>query len=152
MILTAHLLTGAAIASKISNPALAFPLAFLSHYLLDLPPQTEYEVENIKKARWHKASSDFLKVFLDIFFGMLLIILFSDGSPIIFAAAFLAIVPDGLHLLNLIFPRSKPLAWHQRLHSAINLICNSKIQKRATWEGIIIQVIIILTAIFLLRG
>ena len=150
MVLTTHLLVGAAIASKVFNPALALPLAFLSHYPLDLAPHTEYEIKNIQKARWHRSFFDFLKVFLDIFFGILLISLFSNGNPIIFAAALLAIVPDGLELLNIIFPNYKPLTLHQKFHTAIHRVCNPEVKKISPLWGIIIQIVVIVIAIFLL--
>ena len=103
MILTCHLLAGAAIASKISNPIWALLLAFLSHYFLDVIPHWQYSIENIRGKQWEKSLFDFLKVFLDILAGILLIFIFSKNQPIIYAGAFLAISPDGLTLLGLIF-------------------------------------------------
>ena len=115
MILTAHLLTGAAIASKVSNPAGAIILAFLSHYFLDLLPQIEYSVKSIRERRWQKSFQDFFKVALDFFSGILLILLFSNNQPIIFVAALVAIVPDGLHFLNIVFYKNRLLKKHQDL-------------------------------------
>ena len=149
MILTCHLLAAAAVASKISNPFLAVPLAFLSHYFLDFPPQQEYDISNIKERRWQKSFFDFFKVFLDISIGMLLIFFFSKNTPLIFAAAFLAIVPDFLTLLALIFPKNKLLVKHHIFHRAINNISENK--KIPLFWGIFSQAIVIFIAIFLLQ-
>jgi len=51
MILTTHMLAGAAAASKISNPFLALPLALLSHYLCDFLPHNDYSIINIVERR-----------------------------------------------------------------------------------------------------
>ena len=76
MILLAHLIFGAAIASKIHNPFLAVVLAFLSHYFLDFMPHTEYDIKNIhliKGKQWRKIYPEILKVLLDFLSGILLI-------------------------------------------------------------------------------
>lgn len=151
MILTAHLLAGAVVASKISNPLLALPLALLSHYCLDSLPQEEYEIENIKQRRWNKSFFDFIRVFLDISSGILLIGLFSGKSPLIFAAAFLTLVPDGITLLSKIFPKNRLFIQHQKPHKALNDIFDSKNKKISKLWGIFSQIAVILTAILLLR-
>ena len=126
MILTAHLLAGAAIASKIQPAPLALFLAFLSHYFLDLIPHWEYSIDNIKGKRWGKSLFDFLKVGLDILAGVLLIFLFSENQPIIYAGAFLAIFPDGLTLFGLIFS-NKLLEHNDDFHNKIHFLKDIKI-------------------------
>jgi len=127
MILTCHLLIGAAIASKIQPAPLALGLAFLSHYFLDFIPHQEYSLKNIFEKRWRKSKLDFLKIFLDFSFGILLILLFSKNpcpkpdlflgfEPIIYAGAFFAVLPDGFTFLALIFEKSKILGKHHRFH------------------------------------
>lgn len=148
MILTAHLLTGAAIASKISNPLLVLPLALLSHYFLDFLPQYEYSIKNIKERHWGKSLFDFSKVFLDITFALLLIRLFSESTPLIFAAAFLAILPDGFHLLTIIFYKNKLLNVHWGLHNKINTFSENK--KIPIIGKIFSQILIVIMAIYFL--
>ncbi|MBI2626004.1 MAG: hypothetical protein HYW69_00210 [Candidatus Nealsonbacteria bacterium] len=150
MILTAHIITGAAVAAKISNPILAIPLALLSHYFLDSLPQTEYTIENIKKGRWNKSFFDFLKVFLDIFFGILIVTLFSSNNPAIFIAAFSAMIPDGITLLSILFPQNKSIMQHQKLHKAVNDIYDSETKRKPPILGILVQIIVVLAAISLL--
>lgn len=151
MILTSHLIVGAAIGSKISNPLLALLLALFSHYFLDSLPHKDYLIPNIQQKQWNKSFFDFFKIFLDVFLGILLISLFSDNNPIIWAAAFLAIIPDGITLLGRILPRNKLIIQHQKVHVAANMIGDSQINKKipAFW-GVISQIAVIVVAIFLL--
>lgn len=128
MILTAHLLTGAAIATKIQIAPLAFVLAFFSHYLLDFLPHREYSIDNILEKRWRKSFPDFLKVTLDICFGILLVLIFSKNSPLIFIAAFSAILTDGFTLLWLIFP-NKLLQIHENFHQKVHFFKEVKLSE-----------------------
>ncbi|MBI2450187.1 MAG: hypothetical protein HYV47_01470 [Candidatus Nealsonbacteria bacterium] len=150
MILSAHLLAGAVIASKISNPILALPLALLSHYFLDLLPQTEYSISNIKAKRWSKSLLDWSKVFLDISFGILLIYLFSDKSPLIFIGAIPAIIPDGMTLVYILFPGKKLIKLHHKFHQTVNNVYDTETKRKPALWGIFMQIIIALIAIFLL--
>ena len=148
MILICHLLVGAAIATNISLAPLALFLAFLSHYFLDVLPQHEYSIRNIKEGRWNKSFPEFVKVFLDISSGIFLILLFSENTLLIFAAAFLAIIPDGFTLLSVIFNKNKLLSKHQQFHSKINDI-PANIKFPVFWK-IFAQVSVCLIAIFFL--
>ncbi len=154
MILLVHLLFGAAVASKIQNPVFAIVLAFLSHYLLDLIPHTEYNIENIRKKQWNKSFIDIFKIAFDFFVGILLILLFSNpptglGQPIIFIAAFFAILPDGLTVLGY-FLKIKFLELHKKFHQKkIHFLKDKKIS--VFWR-ITSQAIIIIISIFLLSN
>jgi len=145
MILLAHLLLGATIASKIENIPLAIILAFLSHYFLDFFPHIEYRIENIKNKQWSKSFPDFLRVFLDFFSGILIILLFAGVQPIIFAVSLFSILPDGLNFLNLIF-KNKLLKIHFNLHEKIHFLENKKISVfwRITSQALIIIISLIL--------
>ena len=148
MILTPHLLLGAAIASKIEYAPLAIILAFLSHYLLDLIPHIEYSIDNIEKNQWQKSLPDISRVFLDFSFGILLILIFSNNQPIIFACAFFAILPDGLSLLNYSFS-NKILKIYGNIHQKkIHFLKHKKIS--FSWR-ILSQLLVILISIFLLK-
>lgn len=146
------MLVGATVASKISNPFLALPLALLSHYLCDSLPHNDYSIVNISERRWNKTYRHFIEIFLDICFGAVLISLFSGNSPIIFAGAFFAIVPDGITLLSKILPQNKLAALHQKLHNFMNNIGDLDGNKKipVIW-GISSQILIVLISIFLLR-
>jgi len=145
MLFAPHLLIGAAIATQIHHP-LALVLVFLSHYLLDLFPHWEYHVENIHGKRWSKSYSDFFKVFLDISFGILLILLLSKNSFFIFTAALLSILPDAFTFLFFIFPKNKLLEKHFNFHRDINCLCINK--KVPPFWGIFSELLIFVLAIF----
>ena len=120
MILLVHMLFGAAVSSYIKNPFLAVILAFFSHYVLDLIPHIEYNIENIKNKRWGRALPDLLKVASDSFAGAMLILLFSNpsagsGQLIIFVVALFSILPDGLTVLSYFF-QNKFLELHKKFH------------------------------------
>ncbi len=147
MILTPHLLLGAAIASKIPNIYLAAFLSFTSHYLLDLIPHVEYSVENIKNKRWHRALPDFTKVFIDFSFSVLLILLLSDGQLNILIIALFSIVPDGFELLRLFFS-NKLSDTRNNMHQKVHFLKDKKISN--FWR-VLSQILIVVISIFLLR-
>ncbi len=147
MILLIHLIVGALIGQKISNPVFAISLAFLSHYLLDIIPHVEYPIENIRDKQWSKSLPDFLRVFLDFCLGMLIIFIFLDNRPIIFVAAFFAVFPDLLNILNLIF-KNKLLQIHSDFHEKNHFLKYKKISN--LWR-ILSQIIVIIICIFILK-
>ncbi|OGZ64378.1 MAG: hypothetical protein A2812_03145 [Candidatus Staskawiczbacteria bacterium RIFCSPHIGHO2_01_FULL_36_16] len=145
MILTCHIILAAAIAVKIPNAFLAVTLAFLSHYLLDFFPHIEYPIENIKNKQWSKSLPDFLNVFLDFFSGILIILLFLGTQPIIFIAAFFAILPDIMNYFYLIY-QNEFLKINHDLHEKIHFLKNKKISElwRITSQALTIIISIIL--------
>ncbi len=147
MLLTPHILTGAVIITSIQNPILGLILVFLSHYFLDLLPQREYSIDNIKQRNWKKSLPDFLKVFSDIFLGLLIVFLITDYTYLILIAAFISILPDGFSLLYYIFPKSKLLEKHLKFHAAVNFALGKK--TFPLW-GIFSQIIVALAAIIFL--
>ena len=151
MILLVHLLFGAAIGSAIKNIPLTLILAFLSHYLLDVLPHIEYNIENIREKQWRQAMPDILRVTLDFCLGILLISLFSNpstgsGQLIIYICAFLAILPDGFTVLNYLAP-NKILKIHNKLHEKIHFLKDKKISN--FWR-IFSQVAVVIISIILL--
>lgn len=126
MILTVHLLTGAALAAKIKFSPLALILAFFSHYILDLIPHWEYSIKNIKGKRWGKSLPDFLKATIDFSSGILLIFIFSENQPIIYAGALIAILTDGFTMIGLILS-NEWLRTHDDLHQKIHFLRDKKV-------------------------
>lgn len=147
MILLIHMLFGAVIASYIKNPILAVALAFLSHYLLDILPHIEYSIKNITQKKWEESLPDFLRVFSDFIFGIIIILFFSAKTPIIFIAAFFAILPDGISFLSS-FVKSKILEGYNEFHQEkIHFLKHKKISN--FWR-ILTQTLIIAASILLL--
>jgi hypothetical protein len=147
MILLIHLLLGALIGQKISNPLLAILLAYFSHYFLDLFPHIEYPIENIKNKNWKKSLPDFFRVFIDFVLGVVLIFLFSKNYLMIYVCAFFTILPDGFSLLSSIFSR-KILFMHDYFHEKIHFLKHKKIS--IFWR-ISTQIFAIIISIYLLK-
>lgn len=98
MILSVHLIIGAAIANKIHNKFIAYPLAFLSHFVLDMIPHHDYDATG----HFHGWKSlkfwlFILKVELDFAIGLWLILLIAGNQnnfTQILIGAFLGTLPD----------------------------------------------------------
>ena len=148
MLLTPHILVGVAIIILVHNPILGLIFILASHYLLDLLPHAEYSINNIKSGQWKKSSPDFLWAFLDMTLGMIIVFLTVGFTPLILIAVFVAIFPDGLSILYGIFPSNKALIKHNKIHMAINSICENK--KIPIFWGIVSQVLVMAIAIYLL--
>lgn len=122
MILLAHMLLGAVVGYHIKSVFLAIILAILCHYFLDFFPHVEYDISNITSSNWKKSLPDFLKVFLDFWLGMLLILLILSPQgawqPMVYICALIAIVPDGFTLVSYA-SKNKWLAKHDHIHGGI---------------------------------
>lgn len=149
MLLTPHILTGVAIIILVQNPILGLLFVLLSHYFLDFFPQKEYTIKTIRAGQWSRSRPDFLKVFLDIFFGLAVVFFLTGFSPLILTAAAVSLFPDGLTLLYCIFPKNSLLNNHWKIHKAINAVCENK--KIPVFWGIASQIMVMIIAIFLLK-
>ncbi len=87
-----HAITGAVVAVVISEPLLALPVAFLSHFVCDAIPHIG--IGDVKKTAKRDVAHKIYKIDLILillFFG----ILFAIGAPwVVIAGAFLAGSPD----------------------------------------------------------
>lgn len=122
MILTSHILIGAAIGTKFDNYFVIFGLSLLSHFALDAIPHWEYQISSTKahirldkknlrkELRNIKANkvrlNKFHKILFDLIFGLILAIgsiYFITGKmPNLLLTAigiFGALLPDGLTVL-----------------------------------------------------
>ncbi|OGZ24298.1 MAG: hypothetical protein A2896_00310 [Candidatus Nealsonbacteria bacterium RIFCSPLOWO2_01_FULL_43_32] len=148
MLLTPHILVGVAIITKVQNPILGLIFVLLSHYALDFFPHTEYDIKTIRAKQWDKSGPDFLKVFLDIFIGLVIVFFTTGYSPLILTAATVSLFPDGLTLFYCIFPTNGLFKKHLEMHGAINTVCENK--KIPAVLGIASQAAIVALAIFFL--
>jgi len=149
MILLAHMLLGAVVGYQIKNIPLAIILALLCHYFLDLFPHVEYNIDNITSSVWKKSLPDFLKVFLDFAFGIMLIFLFSKNQPMIYACAIIAIIPDGFTLISYA-SNNKWLAKHDKIHGGI-IHYLTKQKKFPLFWRILTQMASVIVCLLLLR-
>jgi len=105
MLLTPHLLIGAAIGLKTHNFWLVIPISIFSHFLLDLIPHSHYDINNMKQA--NNKLKEFAKVILDVAFGVLLCgLLIWRSKFLIYAVAGMAasVFPD---LITFIYWQTK---------------------------------------------
>lgn len=86
-----HLLVGAGIATVVTNPFLALPLAFLSHFVLDALPHFGYNKQGYGELFKHKR---FYAVQVISVFGVLALPFAIDINALTVAAAIVALSPD----------------------------------------------------------
>ena len=93
MLSISHALTGAFIAVKVGNPALAIPLILLSHYIEDAIPHWDVGTGLTKgvKSPTLALRHEFIDLTIS---GLLVIIMFNQHGITPYWGAFLALVPD----------------------------------------------------------
>jgi hypothetical protein len=139
MVLTAHAIAGAAAANLIpDSPAVGLFLGYLSHYILDIIPHTEYDISGIddKEAKSFRSVFHDTKSFLnlvvigiDFMIGLTLsIFLFArDLQSLIatIAGVIGGVLPDALQYL---YYRTKKWPWtiFQKFHDAFHYEENPK--------------------------
>lgn len=131
MILVTHSLIGAALAHKSVGVAVAFVTGLASHYIFDMIPHWHYPVPKIKEAIFHSFGAksmtlhkrywpEFVRIALDLAFGVALAFFVFDGAPLVIASAIIgAVLPD----LLVGFVKFHPLpilVWHDRFHRWIH--------------------------------
>ncbi|MEK7664052.1 MAG: hypothetical protein AAB340_01190 [Patescibacteria group bacterium] len=159
MILLVHMLFGAAVGYKTYSLTgsiwLSLTLALLSHYFLDLFPHVEYLKsaeslgKRIKSDKFKSYFFDLLKVLLDFLIGLALLFLLSKNQIIIYLFAILAIIPDGLTVINSLF-KNTILKRHQELHGEkIQYLTKNK--KLSKFWRVFTQVIAVLISVIVLE-
>ena len=136
MTATNHALTGAVIALVIKQPVLAVPLAFLSHFVIDIVPHFDAGPDSPKLAK--------SVIFIDSIIAGTLTILIpiflpTDTSPwLIFAGMFAAMSPDLVwgwryyKLRDLQRVTSQPMSLFSSYHQ--------KIQWSETRKGVFVEI------------
>ena len=144
MILLVHLFIGAVITTKIQNLFFLVILAMLFHYLLDIIPHTEYSIKSIQRKRWNKSFFDFVKISIDLFSGLLLILVAQKitgvNYPVLFIGAFFGILPDALTIGYFLFPNNCILKSHSDFHKKLHFLNNKKLP---SFLGVFTQILIV---------
>lgn len=102
MTATAHALVSGAIVAAIPNPAISLPLAFISHFIMDLIPHWDFGTN------WRSRSKVFtgLIAIADTIIGFTVTYLFFSGkvaTPLLLTAAAVGNLPDWLEAPYYIF-------------------------------------------------
>lgn len=102
MILSVHILAGAAIGLNLHNWAAVFFISIFTHFLMDAIPHREYEIETIKNGISKKSIPALLQISLDLLIGIGLAFWFTwNHAPlsIISIGIIASIFPDFLTFL-----------------------------------------------------
>lgn len=116
MLLTVHTLTGALIALAVKDPALAAPLAFTSHFVLDSTPHFGLDGLDFKTPKGKLVGV--LDCFGALMAWLVLISIFPAHWILISVGVFFACLPDLLYLPDIFFnyiPSKKLLRFHSRI-------------------------------------
>lgn len=149
MILTPHMLTGAAVGSQVPSIGAVFLLSVILHYLMDGLPHREYQIESLKDGFNKQFVIDALKVAADFFFALGVIFLIAHASPnlkYVLVGALAAALPDFLLFLLWQF-NGKFLKAIDELHHHIHPPRN---KKTPLWKGVATQVLFSAVALFIL--
>jgi hypothetical protein len=97
---TPHVIVGAAIAARVSNPFLAIPLAFLSHFALELVPHWNPHINTEIKTHGHITKESMRVMYFDSFLALAsgTFLSFAAPSPhgpiVSLIACFASVLPD----------------------------------------------------------
>lgn len=94
MLETPHVALGAAIAVAIPNPLISIPLAFASHFILDMTPHWNPHLNTETKKYGHLTKQTLFIIAIDLATAIILTIFLAKGNTNIYLAAFAAILPD----------------------------------------------------------
>lgn len=115
MLLTPHMLLGAAIGSQIDHSWLVGPIAAASHFIIDMFPHedwvVEIEVEDLNK-------KSFFVILADILISLVLVYFLAKDRPnweMMWLGALCAGIPDVHHILHVFFGPEK-LEKYTRAH------------------------------------
>ena len=144
MLSIAHGLTGALIATKVTNPFLSVPLIIASHFLEDMVPHWDFGT-GINHNQKDKKIAFLQELFIDLPLTAIFVYIFFPAQPLAWLGMFIGILPDLLEapyiFLNIRFPL---LNQFFHFHSTIHHSFPKK------FLGLLPQLAVIL-AVFLLR-
>lgn len=145
MIITPHMLVGAAIGIYSPGIAPAFGFGVLSHYLLDALPHWDY----LGEIRTSKAQN-FLKIVLDFIIGLVAVLALVWDLPqkdLIIAGVMGTLLPDCVQFIYQNLFKNRILGFLYRFHNSIHIWKNVPF-----WRGLPAPLIVSLAAIWILRG
>lgn len=164
MILTPHIIVGAAIGAKTQDLGLIVILGLLSHIILDKIPHWDYDLPAVfrefrKNKKIKPLLSDFIKMAIDITIGLLIVFLIIwyknflnfDYLPFILFGIFISLLPDIILGFAFLF-RNKIAKKINKISDFLHYKINKKQKEgKITFLGLITQIIvIIISCVFLL--
>jgi len=160
MIITPHLIVGAAIGAKTHNLGLIIILGLLSHWIMDKIPHWDYSIsENIeffRKTRKVKyLLKPFLKLSLDALIGLIFVFFItyknirSSEMPYIVIGVFFSTLPDITLFSSLLFTSEKFSQKYFAFHKKYLHFKHKEKEGKLTFLGLTTEIIIVLIAIAL---
>jgi len=144
MVLTPHILAGAALGASTVNPLVATVGAFALHFALDAIPHWDYDIRSSRKKAILKVSADLAVAGVAVLFLIWHMPLEQQISTLI--GGFFGVLPDGLLLLSFIF-KNKYLDRFARFHNFWHWLIVPKGTKSPFIWGFGVQIVVILLAI-----
>lgn len=160
MILSPHIITGAALGANLHNPYLMPLGAMALHHLLDKTPHYDYQIKPF-------SSIVALKILLDIGVGTLTVLIiylfFNPDIDLTYTATgmFFGTLPDAILLASFVFTKNETLLKYQKIHAFLhfndksvneemdkNLTPQELFKKRFSWPRIFTQLAIAVIAIY----
>jgi len=153
MILSVHLIAGAALGAKVHNLWLLFLASLVLHFIVDALPHWEYSTDEIEKPSKKNFLIFAAKVSTDLLFGLFIVFFFFRQSPYFFHSlfgAFVSLLPDGFLFLAMILPkRFKRLTGLLKKINAFHYLVHFKKNKKFPIWGITTEIALI-TAIIII--
>lgn len=147
MILSPHLIAGAALGAKFNNPYLMPIIAIALHHFMDRLPHYDYKTLPF-------STNSIVKISIDVMVGISTItFIYLFFNPIanltsIISGAFFSALPDGILLLSFIFPKNNLLQKYQKFHGLFH--CSPLKTQEFRWSGILVQIIVVIVAAYFL--
>ena len=124
---TNHAMTGAVIALAVKQPALAIPLAFMSHFVLDVIPHFGIYEDDVVRRNNNRLFRAVIGIDIPVMLALLVIIpQLAAGKiawGIVLASMIAAVSPDSIWALRFIkevrTKKWEPGGWYPRFHQAI---------------------------------
>lgn len=131
-----HVATGVLVATIFSQPALALPLALLSHFVIDAIPHWDYKIGN-------NVAYQQLAMMLDLTLSLSLLLILSvsldSSTRLVIACGFLAALPDAMWLPYILKREKAPHAKNKVLGTLLRL--HGNIQWNESSKGVYIEII-----------
>lgn len=145
MTATNHALTGAFLVIAIDKPYIALPVAFLSHFVIDILPHWDHRVPK----KWQRVV-DLGDLFLAGLLILLLIVVIDKSVLLVLAGAFLGTLPDAMWLPEILQGRSVRMEGDKFLLKVRR--AHHKIQWSETTKGFIFEADWFVLILLLING
>jgi hypothetical protein len=122
-----HVMTGAVIALAVKQPELAIPLAFISHFALDVLPHFGIYENDVIRRNKHWLFRTVLSIDIPLMIVLLVVLPHLAAAAvapwIVFSSMAAAILPDSIWVYRFIreikTKKWQPGGWYARFHQAI---------------------------------